>query len=60
MTFFLVMALNPEAQEKAQAQIDLVLGGERLPTLDDRPSLPYVDAIIRELYRYNPITPLSE
>ncbi|KAF8553333.1 cytochrome P450 [Imleria badia] len=59
MTFFLMMVLNSEVQEKAQVEIDLVLGGDRLPTIDDRPSLPYVDAILRELYRYNPIAPLS-
>ncbi|KAF8545559.1 cytochrome P450, partial [Imleria badia] len=59
MTFLLVMVLNPKAQEKAQAQIDLVLGGDRLPTIGDRPSLPYVDAILRELYRYSPIVPLA-
>ncbi|KAF8553335.1 cytochrome P450, partial [Imleria badia] len=55
VTFFLMMVLNPGAQEKAQVQIDLVLGRDRLPTIDDRPSLPYVDAILRELYRSNPI-----
>lgn len=60
MTFFLMMVLNPQVQEKAQAEIDLVLGGDRLPTIDDRPSLPYVNAILREIYRYNPIAPLCE
>ncbi|KAN0084483.1 Cytochrome P450 [Tylopilus felleus] len=59
MTFFLMMVLNPAVQEKAQAEIDLVLGGDRLPTIDDRPSLPYIDAILREVYRYNPVLPLS-
>lgn len=60
MTFFLMMILNPQVQEKAQAEIDLVLGGDRLPKIDDRPSLPYVNAILREIYRYNPIAPLCE
>lgn len=58
MMFFLMMVLNPNVQAKAQAQIDRVLGEDRLPTIDDRTSLPYVDAILREIYRYNPIAPL--
>lgn len=60
MAFFLMMVLNPDVQEKAQAQIDHVLGGKRLPTIHDRPSLPYVDAILTEVYRYSPTVPLCE
>jgi len=54
-----MMMLNPGVQEKAQAQIDAVVGKARLPTMDDRPWLPFVDAIFRETLRYHPITPLS-
>jgi Cytochrome P450 len=39
--FFLAMACNPEAQKKAQEEIDSV---HRLPNFDDWPSLPYVEA----------------
>lgn len=60
MTFFLMMVTNPEAQKNAQAQIDAVVGRTRLPTIDDRPSLPYVDAIFREMLRYSPPVPLCE
>ncbi|KAF8137469.1 cytochrome P450 [Boletus edulis] len=59
MTFFLLMVLNPAAQEKAQAQIDAVVGKDRLPTMDDRPLLPFIDAIFREMLRYSPVVPLS-
>ncbi|KAF9238245.1 cytochrome P450 [Melanogaster broomeanus] len=59
MSFFLIMILVPEAQEKAQAQIDAVVGRERLPTIDDRPSLPYVDAILRETLRLRTPAPLG-
>jgi len=59
LVFFLVMMLNPGVQEKAQAQIDAVVGKTRLPTMDDRPRLPFVDAIFRETFRYYPIVPLS-
>ncbi|KAF9235569.1 cytochrome P450 [Melanogaster broomeanus] len=59
MTFFMMMLVVPEAQEKAQAQIDKVIGNERLPTLEDRALLPYVDAILRETLRFSPPAPLS-
>jgi cytochrome P450 len=59
MTFFLMMVVNQGAQEKAQAEIDAVVGKDRLPTIDDRPLLPYLDAIFREILRYSPVAPLS-
>ncbi|KAF8549581.1 cytochrome P450 [Imleria badia] len=59
MTFFLMMALNPEVQAKAQTQIDAVVGNDRLPTVADRPMLPFIDAILRETLRYSPVAPLS-
>ena len=60
MTFFLMMMVNQGAQEKAQAEIDAVVGKDRLPTVDDRPLLPYLDAIFRETLRYSPVAPLCE
>lgn len=55
-----MMSLNPAVQERAQEQIDAVVGNERLPTVDDRPLLPYIDAIFRETLRYSPVIPLCE
>lgn len=46
------MVLHPEVARKAQFEIDNLTGGERLPTLDDRPDLPYVDGVVEETYRY--------
>ena len=60
MTFFLMMVVHPAVQEKAQAEIDAVVGKDRLPTMDDRPLLPFIDAIFREVNRYSPIVPLCE
>jgi cytochrome P450 len=60
MTFFLVMVLNPGVQRRAQAQIDAVVGNDRLPTMDDRPLLPILDAIFLETLRYSPVVPLCE
>ena len=53
------MALYPEAQKKAQAEIDTVVGPNRLPDFHDRPSLPYINAVIKELSRWNLVGPLG-
>ena len=53
-----MMVVHPAVQEKAQSEIDTVVGKDRLPTMDDRPLLPYLDAISREMLRYMPIVPL--
>ncbi|KAJ2932193.1 hypothetical protein H1R20_g4888, partial [Candolleomyces eurysporus] len=56
---FLALANNPEVQIKAQAEIDTVVGSGRLPLISDRPSLPYVDAIVKEIGRWYTVAPLS-
>src|SRR5882757_2249349 len=60
MVFVLAMVLYPDAQKRAQAEIDSVIGKDRLPTFNDRESLPYVDAVLRETLRWNPIGPLGD
>ncbi|KAJ5753209.1 hypothetical protein N7520_010126 [Penicillium odoratum] len=57
--FFLAMALNPEVQHKAQAEIDRVIGSSRLPTAADRKSLPYVDAVVKEVFRWHTVIPMG-
>ena len=57
-TFFLMMALHPEIQRKAQAEIDAVVGTQRLPTMQDKESLPYLNCIIKEVMRVATIVPL--
>ncbi|KAF7357540.1 O-methylsterigmatocystin oxidoreductase [Mycena sanguinolenta] len=58
-SFCLAMALYPEIQKKAQTEIDTVIGTDRLPEFEDRPSLPYVEALYREVMRWKPATPLG-
>lgn len=58
-TFFLEMIRHPNVQRRAQEELDRVVGDERLPTFSDRPSLPYIEAIIRELLRVYPVIPLG-
>ena len=59
-SFFLLMSLHPEVQQKAQEEIDRVVGYDRLPNAQDKKNLPYVDAIVREVTRLNPAVPLGE
>ena len=53
------MTLHPEAQRKAQDELDRVIRRDRLPTFADRPNLPYVDALVKEVLRWNPVAPLG-
>lgn len=59
MTFFLGMIKHTDVQRKAQEELDRVVGTDRLPTFEDRESLPYIEAIIREAYRMLPVLPLG-
>jgi len=53
------MTIYPEVQKRAQEEIDRVVGKDRLPTLEDRESLPYVDAIVKETLRWHPVAPMG-
>ncbi|KAH7915601.1 CyP450 monooxygenase [Hygrophoropsis aurantiaca] len=57
--FVLAMIMFPEVQKKAQAEIDMVTSGYRLPEYDDRDSLVYIEAIYRETLRWAQVTPLG-
>ncbi|KDQ23377.1 hypothetical protein PLEOSDRAFT_1049198 [Pleurotus ostreatus PC15] len=71
--FVLAMVLYPEVQSKAQAELDRVVGDKRLPVFSDRDSLPYIDALVKEVLRcvcissrptysrcrWNPVAPLG-
>ncbi|KAI0634877.1 CyP450 monooxygenase [Trametes polyzona] len=56
---FLILASFPEAQRKAQAELDAVVGPSRLPDFDDQEALPYVAAVIKECLRWHAIVPLG-
>jgi cytochrome P450 len=53
------MIAHPEFQKRAQAELDEVVGRSRTPTFSDASSLPYVQAIVREILRWRPVTPLG-
>ena len=44
---------HPDIQKRAQAELDEVVGPDRLPTFDDRVNLPYIEALCKELLRHN-------
>ena len=53
-SFILFMVKHPEVQKKAQEEIRRVIGQDRLPTFEDRDSLPYVESILIEVLRLRP------
>lgn len=57
--FFIAMSLFPEVQRAAQAELDEVIGPDRLPELTDREALPYVNAVVKELLRWHASAPLG-
>ena len=57
---FLAMTLYPEVQKKAQAEIDAVVGPDRLPDFEDRHSLSYINAIVKETMRWHSVAPLGK
>ncbi|KAK7685293.1 hypothetical protein QCA50_011656 [Cerrena zonata] len=59
LTFILLMALHPMEQLRAQQEIDKFTGGIRIVALDDRVNLPYVQALIREVFRWHVSVPLG-
>jgi cytochrome P450 len=59
ISFFLAMIIYPDVQRRAQAEIDRVLGKDRLPEMDDKPNLPYVQGVVNECLRWLPVTPLG-
>ncbi|KAG2336907.1 cytochrome P450 [Suillus weaverae] len=59
MAFALAMVSYPDVQRRAQAEINSVIGSDRLPAFEDRASLPYVESILRETLRWQPVVPLG-
>jgi cytochrome P450 len=57
--FILAMSLHPKVQIKAREEIDRVVGTGRLPGFQDRDSLPYIEAVVKETLRWRPLAPLG-
>ncbi|KAI0331347.1 cytochrome P450 [Cubamyces sp. BRFM 1775] len=59
LSFFCAMLLHPSVQARAQAELDRVIGPDRLPEHADRASLPYVRALVKESLRWHNVGPLG-
>jgi len=57
--FILLMVLHPDVLQKAQTEIDNVIGDAGLPTLSDQAALPYLEAVLKEVYRWTAPTPVG-
>lgn len=51
--------MYPDVQRKAQAEIDTLIGSDRLPNFNDRHRLSYLDALLKEVHRWNPVAPIG-
>ena len=57
----LLLAMHPDIQATAQKELDEVVGRARLPSITDKPRLPYTEAVLNEIIRYAcsvPVTPI--
>jgi len=50
---------NPKIQQKLHDELDRVVGPNRLPDLEDRKSLPYLEATITEALRISSVGPVA-
>lgn len=55
----LAMGMYPAVQRKAQAELDAVVGPNRLPDFSDLDSLVYARAVAMETMRWSPVNPFS-
>jgi len=55
-TFTLAMVMFPDVQRKAQEEIDRVVGAGRLPSFQDRNQLTYINALVKEILRWWPVS----
>ena len=56
---FLALSLNPHVQLQAQAELDIIVGPNRLPHFGDRESLVYINALVKESFRWFTVTPMG-
>ncbi|KAL7940940.1 cytochrome P450 [Trichoderma barbatum] len=59
MAFTMAMILFPKVQQKAQEEIDRVVGSDRLPNYKDQENLPYCSAAAKEALRYFSVVPIA-
>lgn len=55
----LAIVTHPEVLPAAHAELDAVVGSDRLPSYTDEPSLPYIRALAKEALRWRPVAVLG-
>ncbi|VDB83459.1 unnamed protein product [Peniophora sp. CBMAI 1063] len=55
----LAMLAYPECQRRAQVELDLIVGRARVPTFADMPQLCYIQAMVKEILRWQPMLPIA-
>ena len=56
---FVLLANHPDVQRRLQEEIDSVVPRDRLPSLDDKQKLPYVEAAILKIMRFKTLVPMG-
>ncbi|KAN0135963.1 O-methylsterigmatocystin oxidoreductase [Lactarius tabidus] len=59
VTFLIACMAYPELQKMARDEIDAVVGRKRPQTFEDRPRLPFVDAMCKAVLRWRPVLPIA-
>ncbi|RFU29884.1 hypothetical protein B7463_g6479, partial [Scytalidium lignicola] len=55
----LAFVTHPQALKTAQAEMDSVIGRDRMPTFADEENLPYIRALVKEVLRWRPVAVLG-
>ncbi|ETW80201.1 cytochrome P450 monooxygenase 84 [Heterobasidion irregulare TC 32-1] len=58
-TLILMLVMFPDVQERAHAEIDRVIGSDRLPEFSDEGHMPYIAAIVKEVLRWAAFVPFA-
>ncbi|KAI5120525.1 hypothetical protein M0805_004533 [Coniferiporia weirii] len=59
LSFVMLMALYPDVQRRAQAEVDEKIGRGNVAEFDRLDNIPYVSAVLKEMLRYAPVGPLA-
>ncbi|XP_063403739.1 cytochrome P450 2C8-like [Mytilus trossulus] len=60
LQWFIVLLINhPEVQNEMRTEINNVIGTSRYPCMQDKPKLPYTEAVLNEVLRFGCIAPFT-